>query len=289
MYRAIPVGNKACAERVRQRNDEMLKNRIKTMKPQIDNAVPSVAFLDHVRNNLKREQMLEERYHLIDRDNRILLMKMSDIMRHTTHGSVERSKSSPVSLTRDARKAQLNRITQENGSLLKRIQQVQPVYNVVSWEDDYRKSFAYFKNSAEYPPVLKRGGLSKSMSSLAPIPKDDVPRMTQTFAPGEAGAMDPPTHEMRYVVKEGRRIGPQYYLLEMATDGRILAISAYNEEKQTALELVVNEKNHRRLYRDFGGDYSRIAQRLSIEGGLLCLDMADGEEKIKSKAMEPPV
>eukprot|EP00913_Durusdinium_trenchii_P004765 g4425.t1 len=51
------------------------------MKPQIDTRPPETMALDHVRNNLKREQLLEERYHAIDRDNRILLQKMSDIMK----------------------------------------------------------------------------------------------------------------------------------------------------------------------------------------------------------------
>ena len=78
-----------------------------TMKPSIDTKEPGAMQFDHVRVNLKREQILEglsnndfvkhflfpdvesrciqtDRYSEIDRSNRILLQKMSDIMRHPT-------------------------------------------------------------------------------------------------------------------------------------------------------------------------------------------------------------
>merc|ERR1719356_853606 len=139
MFRAIPVGNKLCAERTRQKNLELHRQRIKAMKPQVDTSEPNVVHLDHLRTNLKREQLLEERYFEIDRENKILLQKMSDIMKHTTYGG-ERARSGPPSLNRDLRKMELMRITQENQAILKRIQKAQPIYNHVEWEDSYRQS-----------------------------------------------------------------------------------------------------------------------------------------------------
>ena len=79
---------------------------------------------DHIRNNLKREQMLEERYSEIDRENRILLQKMSDIMRQPTFSMMKEARG-PNSLNKDYRKKELIRITQENQAILKRIQQAQ--------------------------------------------------------------------------------------------------------------------------------------------------------------------
>jgi hypothetical protein len=55
---------------------------------------------------------------------------------------------------------------------------------------------------------------------------------------------------IRYVLKEGKKIGIGYYLVEMSTDGRTLTISAYDGESQQTLELMINEKNHRKLYRE---------------------------------------
>merc|ERR1719235_461235 len=74
-------------------------------------------------------------------------------MRKTTYTN-ERAKSGPPSLNRDLRKTELMRITQENQAILKRIQKAQPVYNHVAWEDAYRKSGAYLRNTCEYPPAL---------------------------------------------------------------------------------------------------------------------------------------
>lgn len=280
MYRAIPVGNKACAERVRQRNHEMHKQRLKSMKPQVDTREPSVTQLAHLQNNLKREQMLEERYHEIDRQNRILLQKMSDIMKHQTF-SADRAKSGPPSLNRDARKTELMRITQENNNILRRIQQAQPVYNHVQWEDSYRRSFAYLKNSCEYAPVLLRRKVSRG-GSLMPLGgrEGELSRGVGSTAgtASDGRAHETTGEELRYVMKEGKRIGDRYYLVEMATDGRTLAISAYDGDKQQTMELLVNEKNHRRLYREHNGDYNAIAELLRVEGEQLLLDVPDGTD-----------
>ncbi|KAF4666826.1 hypothetical protein FOL47_003899, partial [Perkinsus chesapeaki] len=77
--------------------------------------------------------------------------------------------------------------------------------------------------------------------------------------------------DLRYVLKEGQKLGAGYYLVEMATDGRVLTISAYDGESQKTLELIINEKNHRKLYREVAGDYSKLAARLTIEGDRLVL------------------
>merc|ERR1719498_2229041 len=90
------------------------------------------------------------------------------------------------------------------------------------------------------------------------------------------GAKDSADEELRYVLKEGKKIGEGYYLVEMATDGRTMTISAYDGDTQKTLELLVNEKNHRKLYRETNGDYSAIASRLRVDGDRLILDPAGG-------------
>jgi len=297
MYRAIPVGNKLCAERNRQRNQELHRQRLRAMKPQVDTTVPDVVHLDHLKNNLKREQLLEERYFEIDRENKILLQKMSDIMRHTTYND-GRAKSGPPSLNRDLRKTELMRITQENQAILKRIQKAQPIYNHVEWEDSYRRSENYLRNKCEFPPMPSSRGKSSSRGAESLMP---LGATKPSSASGEMGAMSssarsgiatarsagdaekpsraPGGHQddLRYVLKEGKKIGSTYFLIEMVTDGRTLAISAYDGDAQRTLELLVSEKNHRRLYREAEGDYNLVAERLRIEGGQLVLDRSGDE------------
>mmetsp|Transcript_43226 Transcript_43226/g.92468 ORF Transcript_43226/g.92468 Transcript_43226/m.92468 type:complete len:291 (-) Transcript_43226:252-1124(-) len=275
MYRALPVANKACAERERSRQDKAHRDRIQNMRPSVDTTVPHTAQMEHLRVNMKREQMLEDRYRTIDNENRILLNKMSDIMKHSTHAP--RPRSGPVSLNRDGRKMELMRITSENQNLLSRIQRAQPVYNHVAWEDDNRRNYAHLKNIVEYPLVLRKTGARSS--SMTPVAASTAPP-GKAWPAGQSTSPDPQAgksiDDMRYVFKEGRKMGPHYYMIEMATDGRTLAVTAYEGDQQTTLELVINERTHRKLYRELNGDYSRVAEKLKIVGDQLTLDPKDG-------------
>ncbi|CAL1166791.1 unnamed protein product [Cladocopium goreaui] len=44
-------------------------------------SAPSTMKMDHFRSNLKKERLLEDRYMEIDRQNRVLLKRMSEAMR----------------------------------------------------------------------------------------------------------------------------------------------------------------------------------------------------------------
>lgn len=281
------VANKACTARVRKRELDAHRNRIRSMKPQIDNSMPGTAGLDHLRNNLKREQQLEERYHEIDRDNRILLQKMSDAMKKPSVKSGAGSHGGNTSLTRDARKQELSRITKENHSILRRIQQAKPEYSVVDWEDSFRRSYTYLKNTCEYPPAIGRKGLSKSTSSLTPMGNSRMSGSSPAngIAPGEAGYSNT-ADDLRYVLKEGQQMNGVYYLVEMATDGRSLAVTAYDSQTEKTLSLLINEKNHRKLYRAHYGDYAAIAVKLRTDGEILYIDH-EGEQIMPQEPAMP--
>ena len=77
--RAIPVGNKQCHARHVKKCQENHRRKLAEMKCQIDNKPPKRH--PHLRKNLKKEQLMEERFAEIERDNRLLLEKMSYIMR----------------------------------------------------------------------------------------------------------------------------------------------------------------------------------------------------------------
>jgi len=243
----------------------MHRERVTNIKSMVDTSIPLAATLNHVVNNLKREQKLEERYSEIDRANRILLTKMSDIMRQPPALTPrEERRPGPQSLNRDARKKELLRITKENQSILKRIQQAQPVYNHVEHEGIHRKNQAYMKNCAEYPVVLgtprktpRQMGASSELVPLEPEPRSQEV-MDSALSSGQ----------MRFVLKEGQWIGGQFYQIEMLTDGSQLLISAFNDAFKEAFELTVKEKPHRKLYREINGDYSLLLRRLAmVDGG----------------------
>lgn len=265
------------------------------MKPLVDTTEPMVAQLDHVRINLKKEQQLEERYTEIDRENRILLGKMSTIVKtaDASPDKTPRRPPGPVSLNQDSRKKELLRITRENGAILKRIQQAQPVYNHVIWEDDSRKNKSYLQNCAEYPIVLRsaRGKRGEKTSELLPMigeataagpaPNNQTPRRQEPLFDMPAGL------DQKYVLKEGTRIGETYYLVEMSTDGRGLSVSAYDGESGRTLELVVKEKAHRKVYRECNGNYAAMAQLLRVDGNRLFLDEGKKTQSPRKVAEHP--
>ena len=59
-------------------------------------------------------------------------------------------------MTKDARKHELIRITQENQAILRRIQTTQPVYNHQQWEEAYRRNELYLRNACESGPARIR-------------------------------------------------------------------------------------------------------------------------------------
>jgi hypothetical protein len=126
----------------------MHKKKLKSMKPSIDNKPPRVH--RHLKRNKKKEQMQEERFAQIERDNRILLSKMSEIMQRNTLDNVNDSMRYAKSLNRESRKKELQRITAENQAILHRIQMAQPMYDHTTWEEEAKLAEKYAENIREY-------------------------------------------------------------------------------------------------------------------------------------------
>lgn len=87
----------------------------------------------HLRNNLNRRKMEEDRRAAIDHENMILLSKMRNIFsRGTTasnSGTVKQFEVEPRSLNQEARRRELERITRENLGIVHRIRSRKPNYS----------------------------------------------------------------------------------------------------------------------------------------------------------------
>ena len=101
---------------------------------------------------MKKEQLLEERYAEIERDNRLLLEKMSFIMRHSSYD--DNKNQYAHSLNREQRKRELQRITRENQNILTRIQAAEPTYDHLAWVQHEKQHDEYLKNICELPVVI---------------------------------------------------------------------------------------------------------------------------------------
>lgn len=147
--RACPIGNKQCHARLVKKRQDAHKKKLAEMKCSIDNSEPKRHL--HLRKNLKKEQLQEERYAEIERDNRLLLEKMSFIMSHSNY---EENQNYAHSLNREQRKRELQRITKENQHILARIQAAEPTYNVGIWVEHEKQHQEYMKNICELPVMI---------------------------------------------------------------------------------------------------------------------------------------
>jgi E3 ubiquitin-protein ligase TRIP12 len=262
----VPVGNRLCAKREQERRQEVHNQKLKEVKCTVDFSEPMSLQFDHLRLNLKREQMLEERYEEIDRHNRILLQKMAGIMRKPV-ATADRPKSRGT-LNKPLRLKELHRITKENQGILERIQRVAPTYNRVEWDEAARKQEKYLEHACEYPLVLR--GATPRQATPRSGERGRTPR-------GQRKPEDPipATDGPQSVFKRGVVIANQQCLVDMRVDGVQLMITAYfaetEESAEATLTLEVDEKEYRRIFREAGGDYAQVAARLDIQDGALVI------------------
>ncbi|XP_067419740.1 uncharacterized protein CFAP97D2 isoform X1 [Emydura macquarii macquarii] len=152
MHRAyqpvLPCGNKYLQQKWDKTNYEEHKKRIKTAKPVVDTTPPLT--YGHLHLKLKKLKLEKERLSVIERDNRLLLEKMSCIMR--TKGQIDnRNYCEAKSLNREKREKELLRVSQENRAILKRITKCEPQYQIQRWHEDWQRAKKYMDNIAKYP------------------------------------------------------------------------------------------------------------------------------------------
>jgi len=152
MHKAYQPVTPATNKLLQQRWDNKYYNEHRRMvfesRPMVDTKPPQTYM--HLHLKLKKLQLEEERLATIERDNRILLEKMSYIMR--TKGRVDnRNNYEYKSLNREKRMRELLRVTQENQDILKRITARKPEYDHREWEDDWQKNQNFMDNISAYP------------------------------------------------------------------------------------------------------------------------------------------
>jgi hypothetical protein len=255
------------------------------MKPQIDANAPKVCGMAHLKTNWKRDEIAACRFDEIERDNRHLLRAISEVVKEHSHGSpaCNHSRSMPSLPANSAfsfpggpaRKNEIIRIEKENIKLLRRLQNAHPEYNTRSWEAAHDKTREYVQRICNYPPPKMKKRSTHPTASLTKLSSEDVEvpcgeLVVDSDAVASESVTAPPD-SLQYVLTEDRLIEGIPFFVEMATDGRALAVSAFSREAQDTLELLVNEESHIQLYQEIRGDYRLLADRLRIlpEGRLV--------------------
>ncbi|CAF0818871.1 unnamed protein product [Didymodactylos carnosus] len=120
---------------------------VRDARPMIDSRPPRTYM--HLHMKLKKLQLEEERLATVERDNRILLEKMSTIMRTT--GRVEnRNDYNPKSLNHEKRRRELLRVSKENSTMIKRITNRKADTSREAWERNWSQNMNYANNISKY-------------------------------------------------------------------------------------------------------------------------------------------
>ncbi|CAI8006113.1 Uncharacterized protein CFAP97D2 [Geodia barretti] len=155
-----------------ERKLEEHRERLRRVKPTVDNGPPT-NFV-HLKQNLRKRQIEEDRWRLVDRHNRELLMRMNTIMHSTgrvEHRNLDWKPKKSIGYIK--RQEEMQRVQRENQvhnmlainrysstaflqAILKRIQTVKPQYSVKQWESDYHSH------------VERCRSMSQTLSGLGP-------------------------------------------------------------------------------------------------------------------------
>lgn len=215
------TANRICSE-TWQRQDklshQMRKSKVTSC---IDNSSPPV--YKHLINRAKKEQLQEERYMRIEHENKLLLQKMSNIMRTSSMDNLQNYQPK-LSLNQGVRKKELKKIMDDNAAILKRIQMKKPFYTKSGF-DDFAQQHAIYRQRIQEQPTKYLPGLVKdkrvksapkrgAVTVLKPI-KARSPRSTEGFdsSPGKGSPGSHRKKDPNRVSKGGYNIAGTYMIV----------------------------------------------------------------------------
>ncbi|XP_003389065.1 PREDICTED: uncharacterized protein C17orf105 homolog [Amphimedon queenslandica] len=148
----LPCSNKLLKKQWDTSYYEEHRRRVRAMRPMVDTKSPAVH--SHVVEKQKKKQLEAERKEIIERDNLTLLRKMNHIMSSSSSKGIDhRNSYRHHSLNEERREREMERVQKENESLLKRIQQVKPVYRVDDHVESWRRNAELTEMISSYPEL----------------------------------------------------------------------------------------------------------------------------------------
>ncbi|KAG7467089.1 hypothetical protein MATL_G00149610 [Megalops atlanticus] len=179
----LPCGNKYLQHKWDKTCYDMHKKKVKSAKPTISTTPPQT--YGHLQLKMKKLKLEEERIAIIQRDNDMLLEKISFIMR-TTGRIDNRNLYENRSLSSEKRQRELLRVTKENQIILERLSRCGPRYSVQQWQEDWLRTERYMESIARYPrsAALKKAQ-PKSMKQTAKEGKKEESKKEESHSEEE--------------------------------------------------------------------------------------------------------
>ncbi|XP_059199521.1 sperm axonemal maintenance protein CFAP97D1 [Centropristis striata] len=165
----LPAGNKYLQQKWDQASYDLHRRKVKSAKPTISTTPPKT--YSHLTVKLKNLKLEEEWKMKIQRENDMLMDKISNIMR-TTGGVDNRNDYDRKSLGKEKRQLELLRVTKENEMILLRLSQCRSHYNVRSWHEDWLKTLKVMDSIARYPQGNQKKGQDKPIKEHSDCDKE---------------------------------------------------------------------------------------------------------------------
>lgn len=108
----------------------------------------------------------------IEFDNKLMLERLAKVVQNKTidneiHKSVEMHAKFKKKLGLTKKRVEMQRLTEENQRMLRRIQEVPPAYNHLEWEEDARRKEHIKRCMALYPEYYEKLDKEKSEKKRA--------------------------------------------------------------------------------------------------------------------------
>ncbi|PAA83164.1 hypothetical protein BOX15_Mlig014779g2 [Macrostomum lignano] len=177
-YSVLPCQNRLLQMQYDEAAYKRHREELKRVKAMVDTKPPQTYI--HLHLKPKKLQLEEERLAIIERDNRILLEKMSMIMR--TGGRIDNVNNYMTkSLNRSKRQRELLRVTRENKAMMERILQKSMGPSELDWKKDWQMNLSYMDNISRFPKGWweKEKTQTRSSESQSGRRKDDGKQSTE--------------------------------------------------------------------------------------------------------------
>ncbi|XP_066497527.1 sperm axonemal maintenance protein CFAP97D1 [Hoplias malabaricus] len=156
-----PCVNKYLQEKWDKSCYEMHRKRVQSAKSTLNTTPPLV--YGHLLTKKKKQKLEEERLSTIQRENNMLLDKISHIMKTT--GRIDcRNDYVKKSLYADKREKDLLQIVKENQLIIQRLSQCAPQYSVKLWREQWLENLHLMEQIGRFPH-LHSSQVSSGVSS----------------------------------------------------------------------------------------------------------------------------
>ncbi|XP_067091253.1 uncharacterized protein CFAP97D2 [Osmerus mordax] len=176
-----PATNRHLQQRWDQSAYQQHRDKVYAARPMVD--TKGMKAPAHVQLKLKKLQVHEECQAVIERDNRLLASRLSDIVR--SRGLVDhRNHYAERSLNAEKRRDELLHVTNQNQAIYQRITARQSEYRRQLWLDDWKREERRREDIARYPRGVQHQQRSRRRVKFSSI--------GDTSEPSEASPSDPP-------------------------------------------------------------------------------------------------